>query len=580
MELRYYQEEARQALYEYLEHRTGNPCVVLPTGSGKTPLLAAICRDVTAWGGRVLILAHVKELLEQAADKLAHFLAVDMVGIYSAGLKSRDTTHQVIIAGIQSVYKRSSELGGFDLIIVDEAHLIPAHEGGMYRTFFDHQQLTNPKVRIIGLTATPYRLDSGWICAPDNILTDIAYEVGIKELIFRGFLCPIRTKSGTEHPDLSNVHVRGGEFIDGEMASAMDAIVVPAINEAVELVADRKSVLIFSAGVDHGAHIAEVLRERTGEAVGFLTGETPAHERADLIRDFREGRLRWLVNVNVLTIGFDAPNVDAIILLRATLSPGLYYQMVGRGLRIAEGKEDCVILDYGENVLRHGPVDAIRINEKSGKKGEGEAPVKECPNCHELVHAARAICPECLHVFPEREPDHDTRAGDGSILSGEVVVMEKLIERVEYYVHKKRGRPDAPTTMRVEYHTHGLNGDIYKEWVCFNHEGFAREKAAAWWRLRSDLPLPGGTEDAVFLAQHGAVVEPTRITVREVSGDPFPRITDYELPDVKPGRDVVEQSMAEDEKLKMEMINEGWGDVAEPVAAGDWFEGEDIDIPF
>jgi len=159
MELRPYQRQAVAAVYDYLRHHDDNPCVVIPTAGGKTPVLATICRDaVVRWNGRVLVLAHVKELLEQAADKLRAICPEVDFGVYSAGLKRRDTEHSVIIAGIQSVYKRACGLDAFDLIIVDEAHMIAPSGEGMYRTFLAETKVVNPRVRTIGLTATPFRL--------------------------------------------------------------------------------------------------------------------------------------------------------------------------------------------------------------------------------------------------------------------------------------------------------------------------------------------------------------------------------------------------------------------------------------
>ena len=195
MKLRDYQQAAIDAVYDHLRNRDDNPCVVIPTGGGKTPVIATLCRDaVQRWHGRVLVLSHVKELLEQSAATL-RAVAPDLdVGVYSAGLKQRDTDQPVIVAGIQSIYKRACELDAFDLIIVDEAHLLPPDGEGMYRQFLSDTQIVNPNVRLIGLTATPYRLKSGMLCAPENLLNHVCFEVGVKELIHRGFLSPLKTK--------------------------------------------------------------------------------------------------------------------------------------------------------------------------------------------------------------------------------------------------------------------------------------------------------------------------------------------------------------------------------------------------
>jgi len=570
MELRYYQAAAKEAIYNALESdESCNPCAVLPTGSGKTPLLSKICQDVAGkWGGRVLVLAHVKELLEQAAEKLQHFLPDNMVGIYSAGLNRRDTDKQVICAGIQSVYKRAGELGAFSCIIVDEAHLIPAHDGGMYRTFIESARVVNPRVRVIGLTATPYRMDCGWICDDDNILTSIAYEVGVRELIARGYLCHIKTRAGKEHPDLAGIPIRGGEYIVPKMAERMSDIVESACVEIVELTRDRHSVLIFASSLEHGRKIQERIAQLSCVEVGFVCGDTPAAERAELLARFKRSDIKFIVNMNVLTTGFDAPNVDAVVLMRATLSPGLYYQMVGRGLRVDESKDDCIILDYGENTIRHGAIDMMEIKEK--KKGDepGEAPAKECPECQAVVFAGVARCPECGFEFPPPEVKHKSKAGKAGVLSGEVTTTEHTIERTRYYIHEKRNNPDAPKTMRVEYEAAGLYSTIHKEWVCFSHEGFARQRAENWWRDRSNLPVPKTTEEAVRLADAGALAKTNKIIWREVSGEKYGSIIGWDIDDEKP----CAVDCAEADRIAQEDAAE-WG-----VGEDDWW-GDD-DVPF
>src|SRR5512139_1068126 len=260
LELRPYQREAVAAIYRHLRERDDNPVCVIPTGGGKTPVMATVCKDaVGRWNGRVLILAHVKELLGQAVDKL-HLVAPEMakkVGIYSAGLKTRDTEHPIIVAGIQSVYKRACEFDAFDLIVIDEAHMIPPDGDGMYRTFLEDARKVNPNVRLIGLTATPYRMKSGMICEPENVLNHVCYEIGVRELIVQGYLCPLVTKSSREKVDTSKLHVRAGEFVAGEVEDLMntDDRVESACREIVEQTRNRRSVLIFAAGVAHGRHV-------------------------------------------------------------------------------------------------------------------------------------------------------------------------------------------------------------------------------------------------------------------------------------------------------------------------------------
>jgi DNA repair protein RadD len=217
------------------------------------------------------------------------------------------------------------------------------------------------------------------------------------------------------------------------------------------------------------------------------------------------------------------------------MSPGLYYQMVGRGFRLAPGKADCLVLDFGGNVLRHGPVDQIRVGEPNRQRA-GEAPGKECPACNALIATGYATCPDCGHEFPPPERrKHDSSADDTGILSGEVTISEHRVRSTHYSVHQTRDAPpDAPRSMRVDYE---IGFYQYKsEWVCFEHAGYARQKAEAWWRLHSCTPVPSTAQDAVELADAGALAETLSIKVRSVSGEKYDRIVDYEL-NAKPERD-------------------------------------------
>lgn len=528
--LRPYQTDVVNAVYDHLRSRDDNPCAVVPTAGGKTPIMASICKDaVGQWDGRVLILAHVKELLEQTADKLRVVCPEIDFGIYSAGLKRRDTQHSVIVAGIQSVYKRACELDAFNLIMVDEAHLIPLEGDGMYRQFLADAKVINPEVRIIGFTATPYRLKTGPICTEDGFLNHICYEVGVRELIRDGFLCPLISKAGRAKADTSALHIRGGEFVSDEVESLMDqdALVRSASSEIVEYMAGRNACLIFASGIQHGQHIVEVLAQVHGVECGFVCGDTPVNERDATLARFKSGDLKYLCNVNVLTTGFDAPHIDCVALVRPTMSPGLYYQMVGRGFRLHPPKANCLVLDFGGNVLRHGPVDEVKVTTMD--RGDGKAPAKECPECQAVIAAGFATCPQCGYVFPTPERrQHDAKASEAGILSGQVTTTKYGVEDIQYGVHVKRGASDdAPRSLRVDYRV-GWH-DYKSEWICFEHEGYARQKACDWWRKRSPDPVPDTVERAIEIIEGGGLAPTLSITVRAVAGDPYERIIDYEL---------------------------------------------------
>jgi DNA repair protein RadD len=537
IQLRDYQREAVAAVYEHLRTRDDNPCVVIPTGAGKTPCMAQICKDaVGRWDGRVLVLAHVKELLEQTAGTLLAMAPELDVGVYCAGLGSRDTDHAVIVASIQSVYRRAAELGRFDLVLIDEVHMVPADGEGMYRAFLADAAIINPHVRLVGLTATPFRMKTGMICAPENLLNHVCYEVGVKELIVAGYLCPLKTKSTRHKVDTDGLHERAGEFIASETEDLMDTdeLVRAACAEIIEYTQERHSCLIFASGIEHGRHIRDVLREEHGVECECVFGETSSRERDEVLARFRgNGQglfatpLPYLVNMNVLTTGFDAPNIDCIAMLRPTLSPGLYYQLVGRGLRTCSGKEDCLVLDFGGNVLRHGPIDALRLAGQS--RGNGEAPAKECPECHSLIACGYRVCPDCGHEFPPPERQkHDPKASTAGILSGQVSFIEYDVEEVCYSVHEKRDAPpDHPKTMRVEYRVGWQQWQ--SEWICFEHDGWARLKAESWWRERTDWAVPDTARQAVELARQGVLCEALGIKVKRVTGERYDQVVGYRL---------------------------------------------------
>jgi DNA repair protein RadD len=253
--------------------------------------------------------------------------------------------------------------------------------------------------------------------------------------------------------------------------------------------------------------------------------------RDQTLEDFKNGNLKYLVNVNVLTMGFDAPNIDCVAMVRPTMSPGLYYQMVGRGFRLHPDKDDCLVLDFGGNVMRHGPVDQIRI-QTIETRGEGAAPAKECPQCQALVATGFAVCPHCGFVFPEPETNqHDAEASTEGILSGEVSIDEYEVQDIYYAVHTKRdANDDAPKTLRVEYRVGWQQ--YHSEWVCFEHSGWARQKAESWWRLRSNAPIPNTAAEAVAMANQGALCETKSITVRSTTGEQYDRIVGYEHGDI------------------------------------------------
>jgi DNA repair protein RadD len=531
--LRPYQQAAITSIYGYFQSHKGNPLVVIPTAGGKSLVMAAFIEGVLkAWPDqRILIVTHVRELIAQNHAEMIGLWPEAPAGIYSAGLGKREAQARILFAGIQSIHRRAHEVGHTDLVLIDEAHLIPGDTSTMYRRFLDGLARINPALKVIGLTATPFRLDSGMLHEGKNALfTDIAYEAPVRDLIDAGYLSPLVSKQPATRLDVSKVGTRAGDFIQRDLAAAVDKepITRAAVSEIIEHGRDRKSWLAFCSGVEHARHVAEEF-SRQGIICRTIFGDTPKGERDAIIAAFKRGEIRALASMGVLTTGFNAPAVDLIALLRPTKSAGLYVQMVGRGTRLAPGKENCLVLDFAGNVRRHGPIDLVRPK-RPGEAGGGEAPTKVCPECDSIIALSAAECPDCGYVFPPREVKIAPTAATLPVLSPKVQWLP--VHGVSYSRHDKLG---GLPSLKVTYSC-GLKS--YSEWVCIEHQGYARQKAAEWWRKRAPgCPVPLTVDQAI--AQATRLARPSAISVRpsgryvEVSGyrfDPCPNPTPASAP--------------------------------------------------
>lgn len=530
--LRLYQRACVDAFFSWVSTHDGHPLLVIPTGGGKSLIMGTIVHEVmtNAPAARALILAHRKELIQQNVRAVASVMPLGQIGIYSAGLKSRDTTSPIIVAGIQSIARQPHALGAFDLILIDEAHLVPTDDDTMYRKFISAAKLQNPHVRFAGLTATPYRLGHGLLHRGKGALfTDIAYDASVKSLIADGFLCGLISKATLTQLDTTGVATRGGEFVPGalEMAVDVEDTTAAAVDEMIELFAARKKWLVFCAGVKHAEHVAAALNAK-GIPTKAIHGEVPDEDRRRALDDFKAGALRAVTSMDVLTTGYDEPAIDAIAMLRPTKSTGLYVQMVGRGFRLHASKENTLVLDFAGNVLRHGPVDAIEVRDKQTAGGEGAVPTKVCPICRSIEIAGVHLCSVCGFEFPKPEqPPIFPTASEAPILSTEPKPLTWWdVTEIQYHYHQ---RDDTSTpSLRVEY-WEGFKR-IAQEWICLEHTGFARTKAETWWKHRSSEPVPETIDEALGLTDDLAV--PTRIATQPDGR--WVRVVDYDLPTLAP----------------------------------------------
>lgn len=382
--LRPYQQEAVSATLAYFRQHQHPALIVLPTGAGKSLVIAELARLAR---GRVLVLAHVKELVEQNHAKYCAWgLDAD---IFAAGLNQRRSEGKVVFGSVQSVARNLPAFTQFSLLIIDECHRISDDDESQYQQIITHLRAQNPALRLLGLTATPYRLGKGWIYQyhyhgmirgnEQCLFRDCIYELPLRYMIKHGFLVPPqRLDMPVVQYDFSRLSVQPhGLFSEAELNHELrrqQRVTPQIVNQIVSYGTERKGVMIFAATVEHAREIHGLLP--AGKAA-FISGETPAAERDALIAAFKQQQLHYLVNVAVLTTGFDAPHVDVIAILRPTESVSLYQQIVGRGLRLSPEKTDCLILDYAGN-----PHDLYMPEVGSHKPHSGSQPVQVlCPQC-------------------------------------------------------------------------------------------------------------------------------------------------------------------------------------------------------
>jgi len=413
--LRPYQECAIKSLDTY----DGKyPIICIPTGGGKSLILSEICRinkDKT-----ILVVTHRKELIKQNRDEF-ELLSKEKAGICSSGLKEWDLSKRVTFAGVQTIVNRLENLF-FHIILVDECHLIPKSSNTQYGRVIRYIYNKNKDVSVIGLTATPYRLDSGLLYGEDMLFDGVAYEADVYDLIQGGYLSNIKCKRGSKKIDLSKVKKTSGEFNfkDLERSASTQECLDSVVYEVIEELKERKSCIIFSSGIHHSELLKKTFNDNGLFDCDFISSKMSNFDRDQVIEKFKSGEYRVIINTNILTTGFNHKPIDIVVIARATLSASLYVQMVGRGMRVSEGKEDCLILDYGDNVIRHGSINDIQVQPGRSSAEKEKRETKECPHCSYIIPIDADICRYCGKE-PVKEKEfklkHNDSSYDGDILS-------------------------------------------------------------------------------------------------------------------------------------------------------------------
>lgn len=517
LELRYYQRESIDALYQYWANGGGNGLIVLPTGAGKALVIAKIIEELLADFPdlRILNITHDSRLVAQNFKEFIGLCPFAPAGIYSAGLNRRDARAQVLFCGIQSVWNKVDQLGPIDLILVDEAHGISRNANTQYGKFFRAVKKANPDSRVAGTTATDYRMDSGRLTddldtdgeVDENgqlvrfkLFDDVIYEIGIGELIDKGYLTRLTSTKTVSKIDLKGVGTRGGEYIPGQLSAAAERIIVEAVAEDMVLSEGRRAALFYATSKENAVRIRDEIRSH-GRTCEALTSDN-AHETDRIFEAFRAGKLWSIVSVGMLTTGTNFPFVDFISLILSTKSPGKLVQILGRGTRNCEGKTDCLIADHGKNLAYHGPIDQIRP--KAPGSGDGEAPKKLCPQdmqdvdgrtgCGELIHASAKECHCCGYIFPPSQEVKITASTDMTpVLSTEKPWSP--VKKRSFYYHEAKVEGNPPS-VKVSYLI-GLK--TVNEWLCPQHmehpveksRAFPVSKADRYWALHAGKrPFP------------------------------------------------------------------------------------------
>lgn len=504
--LRQYQKDACNAVVSWFNYHDTPAIVVVATGGGKSHIIASLA-DHYSKLGRVLIIAHRKELLQQTGEKIT-----SEVGFYSASLGEKDLSKPITVGGIQSVYDVVSD---WQYIFVDECQFLSNNtDDGMYWELINN----HPTAKVCGFTATPYRLRGGklgW--------GDIIYEINYPALLEMGHLAPLSNKL-CDAPDLSTVEVRLGEYVESQLAHIMEdpKLIDAAIRAIAAYSHNRHSCLIFCVSVNHANLITHALNN-SGIPASMITGETLQGEREEIIDQFKAefGDVRYIVNVNVLSVGFDAPNVDMIVCLRPTKSKSLWEQMIGRGVRLAEGKTNCLLIDMAGNLKEHGGL-GTPFRDKA--KRETTSNCKICPECEEYVKPAIKECPDCGYIWPEPERPKVAHEYEANTYSN-TVHSDVITYPVKWVRYKKHLSKKGNETLMVSYGCdHGKYGNV-AEWVM-------KDRLRKFYKDRGNEIGPieeYSWDDLLWHAE--SLKQPVKITVDH--SKEFPRIIRYEWPTVE-----------------------------------------------
>lgn len=522
-----YQKVATQSIRDYFANKKGNPVVVMPGATGKSVVIADFINDCFNEypQSRIIVLHHVRELIIQNVDKLKRIMKHAPVGIYSAGLNIKETHYPIVFASIQSVVNNIEAFGWRDLILIDECDLVPPSGEGSYLTVINSLQKINPKLKVIGFTATPFRTGQGLITEGGKIFTDICIDMTTRDwfawFIANNYLCrPIPQRTRTQI-DLTGVGLIKGEYNLTELQAASDKmeITIAACKEAISYGAMRRTWLTFCSGIEHAEHTAEVFT-RMGIETKAITQKTNAKDRREWLAAWKAGELRNISNNSILTVGIDCPQLDMLVILRATNSTRLFHQIVYRGMRISPGKDSCLTLDFAGNTGRLGTIDAPVIPKKKGE-GTGEIPIKICEPCGVYNHISARVCCGCGAAF-SFEVKFAKHSASKELIGVEPPIVENLpVSKIIYA--KNTNKKTGNETVKVTYYCGGLT---VNEFLGFGGKGYFGHQAKEWWRRRNKIECPQSVDEALTIINKSVIPSTIRVWCNK---KPYPELMGVEF---------------------------------------------------
>jgi len=468
-----YQKECLDAIwYNIKEH----VLVSLPTGTGKSLVQAYFIKDALKYQDtKIVVAVPSKELVQQNYDELKENFPEVNASIYCAGLKNKDATGDVVIGTIHSLI--NADFDKIDIVIIDEVHLLPHRQEGRYHDFLAFY----PNARVVGLTATPYRLSGGYLYDNNEIFTTLHYEAKIKDMIKQNYLSPVISSGAKKEIDTSNIKKTAGEYNKKSLEEAFitQDVTSFAVQDFTYKAMNRKHILIFACGIEHANLIYKILSNSE-----VLTGKSK--DREEIIQRFKDGKTRYLINVGVLTTGFNFPALDCIVLLRSTLSTSLFIQMVGRGTRIFPNKDNCLLLDYGKNVETHGTIDNVFPIIMGARKSKR---AWKCDVCSTHNPYTTLECSQCDFV---REKIERNSAGNieafcynGEVISGRDEVQAIDVVSMRCFKHISRAGNDC---IKVSYKTNNIAGDVINEYIFPEGNGMLRNRFKEFCVLHGIMP--------------------------------------------------------------------------------------------